>query len=43
MLIVLLIGCVCGDRGSLCTGAGGPMGVLELSDSVSSPRRVLYV
>ena len=29
--------------GSRSTGAGGPMGVLGISDSVGSRRRVLYV
>ena len=28
---------------SLSTGAGGPMGVLGIRDSVGSRRRVLYV
>ena len=32
-----------GRPGSLSTGAGGPKGVLDISGSVGSRRRVLYV
>ena len=35
--------CVWTQRRPLSTGAGGPMGVLGIRDSVGSRRRVLYV